>query len=62
MRDFQLSTEKKAREPRRLITQTISIAAVMFITGVAVGAALVMSKPRQIVAWSQQPVSTKIAP
>jgi hypothetical protein len=42
--------------------QTIGVVAAMFIAGVAVGAALVMSKPRQIVAWSQQPMPVKIAP
>jgi hypothetical protein len=51
-----------ANEPRRLIIQTTSAVAAMFIAGIAVGAALVMSKPRQIVAWSQQPVPLKIAP
>jgi hypothetical protein len=51
-----------ANKPRRLITQTTSAVAAMFIAGVAVGAALVMSKPRQIVAWSLQPVPVKIAP
>jgi hypothetical protein len=45
-----------ANKPRRLLIQTTSAVAAMFIAGVAVGAALVMSKPRQIVAWSQQPV------
>jgi hypothetical protein len=57
-----LSTEEKAREPCRLLIQTTSAVAAVFIAGVAVGAALVMSKPRQIVAWSQQPVPVKIAP
>jgi hypothetical protein len=51
-----------ANEPRRLIIQTTSAVAAMFIAGIAVGATLVMSKPRQIVAWSQQPVSIKIVP
>jgi hypothetical protein len=51
-----------ANKPSRLLVQTTSAVAAMFITGVAVGAALVMSKPRQIVAWSQQPVPVKIAP
>ena len=51
-----------ANEPRRLLIQTTSAVAAMFIAGVAVGAALVMSKPRQIVAWSRQPVPVKIAP
>jgi hypothetical protein len=34
----------------------------MFIAGMAVGAALVMSQPRQIVAWSQRPVPAKNVP
>jgi hypothetical protein len=61
-RDSQLSTDEKACEPRRLIIQTTSVVAAMFIAGVALGAALVMSKPRQIAAWSQQPVPAKIVP
>jgi hypothetical protein len=51
-----------AKEPRRLLIQTTSAVAAMFIAGIAVGATLVMSKPRQIVAWSQQSVPVKIAP
>jgi hypothetical protein len=46
-----MGTEERARETRRLIIQTTSVVvATLFIAGVAVGAALVMSKPRQIVA------------
>ena len=59
-RDFQLGTEAKACEPRRLIIRTTSVVATLFIAGVAIGAALVMSKPRQIVAWSQHPVIANI--
>jgi hypothetical protein len=61
-RDFQLSTEQKVCEARRLIIQTTSVVAAVFIAGVAVGAALVMSQPRQIVAWSQRPVPARNVP
>jgi hypothetical protein len=51
-----------ANKPRRLIIQTTSVVAVMLIAGVAAAAALVMSKPRQIVTWSQHPVTLKLVP
>ena len=57
-----VSTEEKACKPRQVIIHSTSVIATLFIAGMAVGAALVMSKPRQIVAWSQQPAPGKIVP